>query len=76
MKPKRPMIVEARQVTLDPMDLRRAISAAANAAQILTAALENTKSDERGRLKGAADECIAGLAALAFAQIPREERKS
>jgi hypothetical protein len=64
-------ITEAATVTLDTEQFRRAVSAAANAAKTLTAALEFTSQDERNRLKGAADECIDGLAALAFAQIRR-----
>jgi len=71
---KRHAITEATTVTLDSMDFRRAVSAAANAARCMTAALEFTKQDERARFKNAADECISGLAALAFGQIRRVAR--
>ena len=67
-------IIEAAIVELDTGDFRVAVSAAANAAKICTAALEHTQQTERGRFKGAADECIDGLAALAFAQIRRIKR--
>jgi hypothetical protein len=72
MKPTNP---EASTVTLQTGDYRRAVSAAANGAQVMTAALECTKQDERGRLKSAADECIACLTALAFGAIPRGRGK-
>ena len=51
MKKGKLSVTENAAVVLDSGDYRRAVSAAANAAQILTAALEFTKSDERGRLK-------------------------
>jgi hypothetical protein len=63
--------VEARTVMLDVQDFRRAVSAAANTTKILTSALELADPDGGGQIKLAADECIDGLAALAFAQIPR-----
>lgn len=70
----KPTTTEAPTITLNTGEFRRAVSAAANAAKTLTAALEFTSQDERNRLKGAADECIDGLAALAFAQIRRVKR--
>lgn len=72
---KRHTITEAATVTLDAGDFRRAVSAAANAAKTLTATMEFTSTpQDRERLKRAADECIDGLAALAFAQIRRTWR--
>jgi hypothetical protein len=56
MATRRHAITEIATVTLDSGDFRRAVSAAANAAKVMTAALEHTRQDERSRLKGAADE--------------------
>ena len=74
MSTKKHTVTEAASVTLNTMDFRRAVSAAANAAKDMTIALEFTNQDERDRLQRSADECIDCLAALAFAQIRRVER--
>jgi hypothetical protein len=71
----KPRTVEAETVTLSTQDFRRAVSAAANTTKVLTSALKLADPDGGGQIKLAADECIDGLAALAFVQIPRRGAK-
>ena len=63
---------EARTTTVDTQQLRLAISALANAAGVAAEALKVGDGDQRARGRAVIDDCVAGLAALAFAQIPKE----
>ena len=71
---KRTQVVEKHETTVDTGDLRRAISALSNAANIAAEALKEGQQTERHRSRQVISECTAGLAALAFAQIPKERR--
>jgi hypothetical protein len=68
---KKHAIIESATVTLNNDDFRRAVSALANSGRSVTAMMELEERAARERLKGIADECIGGLAALALAQIRR-----
>jgi len=72
---RRAEIVEKRSTTVDTMDLRRAISSMVVAANVAAEALRVGKGGERERGRAVIQEATAGLAALAFAQIPRETRR-
>jgi hypothetical protein len=67
-------LVEKRSTTVDTGDLRRAISAMVSAANIAAEALLVGERGERNWGRAVIQEATAGLAALAFAQIPREVR--
>jgi hypothetical protein len=71
---RRVEIVEKHSTTVDTGDLRRAISALASAANVASEALRVGRGGERDRGRAVIDQATAGLAALAFAQIPREVR--
>ena len=74
MKRQRIEVVEARTTVVDTGDLRRAISALAAAANIAAEAMRCNDREDRDRGRAVIDQCTAGLAALAFAQIPKEPR--
>ena len=73
--PRRVEIVEKHSTTVDTMDLRRAISAFASVANIASEALRVGQGGERERGRCVIEDAVAGLAALALAQIPREVRR-
>lgn len=75
MKRRRVEVVEARTTVVDTSNLRRAISALDAAANIAAEALYQGADDkERFRGRKVIEECVSGLSALAFAQIPKEPR--
>jgi hypothetical protein len=66
-------LVEKQTTTVDTGDLRRAISALVASASIAAEALRVSERGERDRMRAVIDHSTAGLAALAFAQIPKEK---
>lgn len=69
---KKDRLSEAQTATVDVGDLRRAISAFVNAASVAAEALKVGDGDQRQRGRVVIDDCVSGLAALAFALIPKE----
>jgi hypothetical protein len=72
---RRVEIVEKHSTTVDTGDLRRAISAMVSVVNVAAEALRVGGRGERDRGRAVIEEATAGLAALAFAQIPKEVRR-
>jgi len=74
MKARRIEVTESVTTVVDTSDLRRAISALSSAANIAAEAMRCNEREDRDRGRAVIDQCISGLAALAFAQIPKVPR--
>ena len=73
-KARRVEVTEAITTVVDTGDLRRAISALSAAANIAAEAMRVNDKGDRDRGRAVIDQCTAGLAALAFSQIPKVRR--
>lgn len=71
---RKPELAEARTTIVDTGDFRRAISSLVSAAKIGAEALRVGERGDRDRGRSVIEHCTDALAALAFAQIPKEQR--
>lgn len=67
-------LVEIESVNISTVEFRRAVSAFVATAQIAAEDMKVRRHGDRDRARSVVDHSVSGLAALAFAQIPRVRR--